>query len=63
MPKSAGQTANWVAGNISKMSQVREVTVLGPNTIQISRKKHDSFVAGIISVPIVIAKGLGPTLL
>jgi hypothetical protein len=62
MPKSADQTTSWVAGNISKMSEVQGATVLGPNALQIARKKHDSFVAGIISLPIVTTEVLQPLL-
>lgn len=62
MPKSQDQTTSWVATNISKMTEVQEATPLGPNTLQITRKKQGPFVAGIISVPIVTAEVVHPLL-
>jgi hypothetical protein len=62
MMSSAEQTTRWVAGNISKMPEVQESAVIGPNTLQITRKKYDPFVAGIISVPIVTAEIVQPLL-
>src|ERR1700688_3476226 len=62
MSKSPEQTTSWVAGNISKMREVRAITLLGPNTILITRKKSDPFGAGIISVPVVTAEVLQPLL-
>jgi hypothetical protein len=62
MAKSAEQTTTWVASNVSKMSQVHEAAVVGPNTLWITRENYDPFVAGIISVPVVKAEILLPIL-
>lgn len=56
MTRSAEQTTSWVAGNISNMDEVREATVIAPNVLRVTRKKHSQFLAGIISVPIVTAE-------
>jgi|HubBroStandDraft_6_1064221.scaffolds.fasta_scaffold65437_4 hypothetical protein len=62
MTRSAEQTTRWVAGNISKMHEVKEAEVISPHTIQITRKKYEPFVAAIISVPIVTPEILQPLL-
>jgi hypothetical protein len=62
MPRSAEQTTSWVAEKISKMAEVHEARAIGPNTLQIIRKKYDPFVAAIIAVPIVTAEILQPLL-
>ena len=62
MTRSAEQTTGWVAENISKMSDVIEAAVIGRNTLRVSRKKYDPFVAAIIAVPVVTAEILRPVL-
>jgi hypothetical protein len=53
MAISAGQTTAWVAGNISKMNEVVDVSVISPKTIRVTRKNHTPFVAAIIAVDVV----------
>jgi hypothetical protein len=60
MARSGEQTTGWVAGNISKMPQVHEAAVIGPNSIRITRDDYEPFVAGIISTPLVTAGILQP---
>jgi hypothetical protein len=58
MSRSAEETRRWVAGNISKMSEVREAVAIGPNTLRIVRRKYSPFIAGVISVAVVTAESL-----
>jgi hypothetical protein len=62
MQRSAEQTTSWVAKNILKMDEVYEAAAIGPNILQISRKKYDPFVAAIVSVEVVTAEILEPIL-
>lgn len=62
MQRSAEQMTSWVAKNISKMDEVYEATVIGPNLLQVRRKKYDPFVAAIVSVEVVTTEVLEPIL-
>lgn len=56
MQNSAEETTRWVGEKLSEMEEVHEVRVIAPNILWVSRKKHQAFVAGIISVSTVTAE-------
>jgi hypothetical protein len=56
MPRSAEETTSWVATKIANMSDVKDAAVMSANTLRITRKKHRTFFAGVISVSRVTAE-------
>ena len=48
---SPRETTLWVAGNLREIRDVVGVEVISDQTLRIERRKHDPFVAGVVSVP------------
>lgn len=53
MQRLVDETTRWVADKLSAMPEVHEAAVIGSNVLGITRKKHQPFAAGILSVPTV----------
>ena len=60
MSRPPEDTTSWVAHKLREVPYVERVTVLGPQTLRITRDEYDPFVAGIISTPRVTVDVLEP---
>jgi hypothetical protein len=49
------ETSEWVADNLRKANGVSNVEILSDQTVRVSRKKYDPYVAGIVSAKCVEA--------
>jgi hypothetical protein len=57
---NTAETTEWVAANLRKAEHVTQVEVLSDRMLRVSREKHASYVAGIVSVKCVKADDIQP---